>query len=189
MHSDEIPLIRESESWKPIPGFEGRYDASSFGRIRSYQRHRFNEVIPHILVPCERKKGYLQLCLLKGGKQYSCAVHRLVAMTFIPNPENKPQVNHIDLNKRNNNIGNLEWCDGKENIRHARRNGIVFNRNASKAISKPVQCLETKTVFQSARDAARKMNLSYVGIGKVCLGKCKTTRGYHFRFMENLNVH
>ena len=66
---------------------------------------------------------------------------------------------------------------------------LFFNRNASKAISKPVQCLETKTVFQSARDAARKMNLSYVGIGKVCLGKCKTTRGYHFRFMENLNVH
>lgn len=105
--------------WKPIKGFEGLYEISNAGNIRSFHSREAKT-----LKTWESKDGYIRVSLRKNSKIYSKLVHRLVAKTFIPNPENKPQVNHIDGDKTNNKIDNLEWCTAKENIQHAYDTGL-----------------------------------------------------------------
>ena len=122
-----------TEVWKEIAGFEGRYEISTFGRVRSIERlvdfrgtqKRF---IPgKIVSQWIMKTGYKKVVLKpnKEMKQYNLPVHRLVAIAFIDNVENKKQVNHKDGNKLNNNVDNLEWCTPKENARHAQEKGLV----------------------------------------------------------------
>lgn len=98
------------EIWKDIDGYDGRYQVSSWGRIRS---------INGILKPYENKKGYLKIGLCKDGICHKHRINRLVAIAFIPNPDNLPQVNHMDGNRQNNSITNLEWTTNLENRRHA----------------------------------------------------------------------
>lgn len=97
------------EIWKDVEGFEGLYQVSIWGRIRS---------VNGILKPYKNKKGYLKIGLYKDGKCYKKRVSRLIANTFIPNPYGLPEVNHIDGNKENNSISNLEWVDGETNRKH-----------------------------------------------------------------------
>lgn len=109
----------EKEIWLPVTGFEDRYFVSNLGRIRS------NTIRSVIRKPHITPNGYTSYRLIR--KDYSYKIfsgHRLVAIHFIPNPENKPEVNHIDGNKLNNNIENLEWCTSSENQRHAFDNGL-----------------------------------------------------------------
>ena len=109
------------EEWKDIEGYEGRYAISSKGRLYSYRYRR-------IIVPGETKKGYFVQGLCKDGKMKSYLIHRLVAQAFIPNPDNFDEVNHKDLNKKNNSIENLEWVTRKDNRNHAIRNGHLGYR-------------------------------------------------------------
>lgn len=95
-----------------IKGYEGFYKINSEGEVISVKRSGA------VMKP-RLHKGYLQLNLSKGGKSRTCVIHRLVAQTFIPNPENKQQVNHIDGDKMNNNVENLEWVTAHENMSHA----------------------------------------------------------------------
>lgn len=103
------------EIWRPIEGYEGLYEVSSYGRVRSLDMYvRCKSYRLHkgkVLSPIINTNGYLFVGL--QGKRFS--VHRLVAQAFIPNPQGLPQVNHIDENKSNNNVDNLEWCDAKYN--------------------------------------------------------------------------
>lgn len=99
------------EIWKEIDGYDGRYAVSTWGRVKS---------IRGILQPYKNHKGYLKVGLMKNGKSEKHRVHRLVAKAFIPNPHNLPEVNHIDGNKQNNSISNLEWVTGKENMEHSK---------------------------------------------------------------------
>lgn len=113
------------EIWKSIPGFEGYYEASNFGRIRSLDRYvqlegqygRYTRFKPgKIMTPKFDGRGmYLQVVLSKNGNHRKHLVHRLIAFTFIENPYNLPEVNHIDEDKTNNCVSNLEWCDHKYN--------------------------------------------------------------------------
>lgn len=113
------------EVWKPIPGFNGLYEASTFGRIRSVGGIRTYEAwgkticrshAGRVLKPqLDGKKNYLHVCITDGKKSKSHQVHRLVAQTFIENPFNLPEINHIDEDKTNNAVWNLEWCDHKYN--------------------------------------------------------------------------
>ena len=117
---------------KDIPEYEGLYAVTEDGRVWSHPRSWFmtsptntiEQIRPgRFLKLCARKNGYFYVCLRKGNAKRACTVHRLVALTYIPNPENKPQVNHKDTNKLNNAVSNLEWATRKENAEHAVKNG------------------------------------------------------------------
>lgn len=106
------------EIWKDIKEYEGLYQISNLGNVKSLKRNK-------LLKPIKDKDGYLCVTLYKMCKLKEKKVHRLVAQTFILNPENKPQVNHIDGNKQNNVVNNLEWCTRLENIEHAWKIGLM----------------------------------------------------------------
>ena len=116
MSLDDLP----GEVWKWIEGFEELYQVSNMGRVKS-----FCEKIERILSPCPTKKGYYMVHLHKDGKKKNFGIHVLVARAFIPNPENKTTVNHIDGDKTNNRTDNLEWNTQKENQNHAIKTGLL----------------------------------------------------------------
>lgn len=105
------------KQWKPIKGYEGLYDVSDEGDVYSH----FYKVCLKLKL---NNNGYYTVRLSLSGKEKNIPLHRLIALHFIPNPENKPQINHIDGNKLNNKLENLEWCTNQENSRHARRLGL-----------------------------------------------------------------
>mgnify|MGYP002622098599 CR=1 FL=1 len=121
----EISVVEEceillGEEWRDVEGYEGLYQVSDLGRVRS-----FHNQYGRILKPIVTSHGYAQVTLAKNGTMRSRHIHMLVAKAFIPNPENKPQVNHIDGNPMNNRLENLEWVTSQENIRHAYRTGLA----------------------------------------------------------------
>ncbi|MCI7634018.1 MAG: NUMOD4 motif-containing HNH endonuclease [Mollicutes bacterium] len=123
------------ELWKDIKGYEGCYQVSNLGRIKSLDRMTNNQygeyfmkgrILKNSII---KDKGYCRVSLNNGNGKISKRVHRLVAEAFIPNPENKPEVNHKDGNKLNNCVSNLEWCTNKENIEHSIRTGLKKHCN------------------------------------------------------------
>lgn len=127
------------EIWLPVKGFEGYYEVSNNGRIKSVERTICNSCKccgrkssrhyrEKILLPLVNHKGYLAVELSKDGKGKRIFIHRLVAVAFIPNPENKPQVNHEDGDKTNNFVENLFWSTNKENMQHSVRTGLSKGR-------------------------------------------------------------
>ena len=114
------------EQWKEIKGNREIYEVSSLGNVRTKDREgaRGHHVKGHILTQRDNSNGYLRCDINITGKTKSHLVHRLVAEKFIPNPDNKPFVNHIDGNKHNNSVNNLEWCTRNENERHAWKTGL-----------------------------------------------------------------
>ena len=123
------------ELWKDIKGYEGCYQVSNLGRIKSLDRMTNNQygeyfmkgrILKNSII---KDKGYCRVSLNNGNGKISTRVHRLVAEAFIPNPENKPEVNHKDGNKLNNCVSNLEWCTNKENIEHSIRTGLKRHCN------------------------------------------------------------
>lgn len=118
------------EEWKVIEGHDSLYEISDKGRVR-------NTLTNKILKQHKNAYGYYCLGLrFEGRKQKSYLVHRLIAKVFIPNPENKPQINHKDCNKTNNSIDNLEWCTKNENNLHAFANGLIDRRGEKASGSK-----------------------------------------------------
>ena len=118
-----------NEEWRDVSGYEGLYQVSNLGRVRSLDRWRKNgsgeyKQKGRILNQGDTTTGYKQIVLNKDKKRKTLKVHRLVAIAFIPNPENKPNVNHIDGNPHNNNVENLEWCTQAENVQHAINTGL-----------------------------------------------------------------
>ena len=111
-----------NEEWRPIEGYEGLYEVSNLGRVRSLDRYveysngRIHLHKGKVLSPAKDKNGYLKVVLNCNGKCKTTNIHRLVANVFIPNPDNLPMVNHKDEDKSNNSVDNLEWCDVKYNL-------------------------------------------------------------------------
>lgn len=180
------------EVWKDIPGFEGKYQISSLGRVKSCDR-----ILPHkthgtwhikerILKTSGKGQGshkYLFVMLHCGNGVMVCKkIHRLVAENFIPNPSNKREVNHIDGNTFNNSVSNLEWTTSLENTTHAWKNGLC--KNIVKAKQKPVINLDTGEVFNSLADAERSFGKSFGTISHVLNGKHERAHGYRWAYAE-----
>ena len=104
------------ENWKDVIGYEGLYKVSDLRRVKSLNYHRSGKEV--ILKQCKSKDGYLKVCLFKNGKQTTFSVHRIVALAFINNYNNCPEINHKDEDKTNNCVENLEWCDRKYNANY-----------------------------------------------------------------------
>ena len=151
------------EVWKDIPGYEGLYQVSSLGRVKSFPRPGTHSQQEQIMKQTPDQKGYLRLWLCKGGKGKNVKIHRLVAEAFIPNENNLPQVNHKDENKGNNSVDNLEWCDNRYNA--------IYNdrmQKIARKLSRKVKCLETNVVYDSVAEAVRKTGLSHSNIVYCC---------------------
>lgn len=125
--------------WRDVIGFEGIYQVSNYGDLKGLERKTFNKgtnleniIKEKILKKPKDKDGYIRYCLFKDDKRFSKYAHRLVALMFIDNPQNKPQVNHIDGNKENNHVDNLEWVTAKENTRHALDLGLSYQEPGEK---------------------------------------------------------
>ena len=157
----------KQEEWKPIPGYEGLYEVSNYGRVKSYQLDSNGK----ILSPGNTGKdgsGYCFVNLYKDGKaKKHCTIHRLVAEAFIPNPSNFPQVNHMDECKENNYFGNLEWCTHKYNLSYGTRTRRIAENN-----SKPVVQLDKKgnfiSEFESLTEASKITGIASTSICRCC---------------------
>lgn len=120
------------EIWKDIKNFEGKYQISNLGNVRSlYDQNQFKKTYRIRYLKLGQRQGYSIIQLTDGCKikRSSYQIHRLVAEAFISNPENKPFINHIDENRKNNNVNNLEWCTQKENVNHSKHKMYGQKRN------------------------------------------------------------
>lgn len=178
-----------NEIWRDIPEYEGLYQVSNLGRIRRGERIKK----PHV-----DHGGYLTVWLSKHSKMKCLKVHRIVALSFIPNPENKRTVNHIDGDKQNNRIDNLEWATHSENISHAVKTGLrtvtEAQRKAASETGKKTcdQNRPKKAVFfikdgvkhrfESAHAGARFVGGVPSPIVQCCKGKKKTYKGYEWGY-------
>lgn len=163
------------EIWKPIKDFESLYEISTKGRVRSLcGRYGKNRIVKL----GNGSRGYLNVCLCNKGKQTTRNVHRIVAETFLPNPENLPCVNHKDENRKNNNVDNLEWCSYYHNNVYGER----LTKSALKQ-SKPVRCIETGIIYAGGCAAQRATGIGQSRISSCCRGKQKSAGGYHWEFV------
>ena len=171
----------------------GFYQVSNLGRVKSLARTSFHPkgyVVQYkekILKQSFERNGYTRVGLSRDGKVKSYYIHVLVAEAFIPNPDNLPEVNHIDENKMNNQVNNLEWCNHKYNSIHGTRASRISKANTNnKKVSKQVLCIETGVIYPSVHEAGRQMNLDFGEIARVCRGyrNRKTAGGYHWEFVR-----
>lgn len=173
------------EEWRKIKDFE-EYEVSNLGNVRTLKKGN-----PKLLKLQNDGLGYFYVGFYKN-KHFKFKVHRLVAEAFIENPEQKPQVNHIDGNKHNNNVSNLEWCTISENRIHALdilhvKNGMTGRRGKLNKKSIPVLQIDIKTnkiinKYYGASEANRITGINNSLILRVCQGKGKTAGGYKWEF-------
>lgn len=197
----------DKEIWKDIQGYEGLYQVSNFGRVKSLDRYvnaKLGSKMMRkgvIMTLQTSHKGYNVVMLHKNCKGHQQQVHRLVAIAFIPNPLNKPQVNHMDCNKKNNHISNLEWATQDENMHHASINGIFSNFNERRlrasrenllmAINKRKRKINQYTIdgqfikqYTSIAEAEKETGASNSRIVRCCKGERKSTHGYKWEYAK-----
>ena len=183
-----------NEIWKDIEGYEGLYQVSNLGRIKSLgrtimRRTRWCSVKPYtmkprILKPKRCQGDYFQVGLFTIDGQHSVAkIHRLVAQAFIPNPDNMPEVNHKNEDKADNRADNLEWCTHDGNCRYGTRNQRTGEKNA-----KPVVQMDTEgnviADYPSVIEAQRATGINRYLIRQCCNGKQESAGGYRWKFKE-----
>ena len=168
------------EIWKPVKGYEGIYEVSNYGRVKSARGKILKQYLNH--------QGYYKLGLTKGGKQKDLFVHRLVASAFIPNTRNVECVNHIDECKTNNNADNLEWVTHHENNCHGTARERIskalqeYYKNNGHHCRKPVRCVETNCVYSGMRVASRETGISEGCLSACINGRQNTAGGYHWEW-------
>ena len=171
---DEIDLLSPNEEWKVIKNTNDKYYISNMARVYSLKVNR-------LLKPWSgvTNGGYYQVSI---DYKYHM-LHRLVAQTFIHNPNNYPIINHIDGDKANNRIDNLEWCTTSYNNSPENMTNYKSNLNGGNR-KKPVRCVETGVIYKSLTDAAKSVNVGKTQIRRACYGIIQTSRGFHWEFVN-----
>ena len=180
------------EIWKDIKNFEGLYQVSNLGRVKSLDRkikckHNYYLKKGKILKGIKKRHNYLWVSLNK--KSYS--IHRLVANAFIPNLENKPLINHKDGNQQNNNVNNLEWCTQSENMKHAYLCGLQKRRlgKENKCSKKVIQYDFNGNKIKNwdcINDVEREIGIKDICISRCCRGLQKTAGGYIWKYGDEI---
>ena len=190
--------------WKVIDNFP-RYEISDYGEVKISKNNK-------VLKKSVDSSGYYKVTLTNNNERKTFFVHRLVALAFIPNPNNMGQVNHIDENKKNNNVANLEWCDITYNCNHGTRNQRISDANRNKVFSaehmqklsesqvgdkntmygrtydksphaKAIVCVETQCEYLSCREASEKTGISKTSLCNCLKGHSKTAGGFHWKYI------
>ena len=175
------------EEWRDVENYEGKYQISNLGRLRSFAR----SVEPLIFAPHYDKDGYIMYGLRRNGKIYTKKAHRLVASAFIPNKDNLPQINHIDEDKTNNRVSNLEWCSHLYNSRY----GTKIPRLSFYAMYQG-HCLRKVRQYTkdglfvkehiSSRMAERETNITHQNIIETCRGGQRQSGGYLWCYADDI---
>ncbi len=197
------------EIWKDIKGYEGYYQVSNLGRVKSLDRDCVNNLsnqYSSYITTVFRKGKMLKLCvrgnyrsvqLFNNGKYKQVPVHRLVIETFIPNPENKAYVNHKDGNKLNNHVDNLEWVTAKENMQHAYKTGLMKPQDNLPERGKLSESWKAIPVYQMdstgqiikkwgcMKEPSIVLNINYNSISKCCRGLRNKAGGYIWRYADD----
>lgn len=176
--------LQSGEMWRKVKGYEGLYEVSSTGQVRSIGR---NTTRGKMLSPAKIESG-LQVVLRDKGRDKNYLIHRLVAEAFIPNTENKKTVNHIDGNRYNNSLSNLEWATHSENIKHSHevldREYQAYGENNANSLT--VSQYDKKGrlwgVYGSVNEAARQNDISFSNIAKCARGERQTAGGYIWKY-------
>ena len=177
------------EVWKPVPGYEGLYEVSNLGNVRSIN-WRNTGVVKNLYLKTHNK-GYLQVELAKDGIKKSFVVHRLVATAFLPNPLAYPEVNHKDENKKNNVVENLEWCSRSYNVlysissRKSVKHREYCSRNSKNSSLKVQQIAKDGTVIKvwsNSREVFLQTGMSDWSISECCRGNRKSAYGYFWQY-------
>ena len=164
------------EVFRDIPGYEGLYQVSNLGNVKSLGNGDNNNNVgkEKMLKLRKDKDGYLTVFLYIHNYKKSYKVHRLVALAFLPNPNNYPQINHKDKNKSNNNVDNLEWCTAQYNVDYS--------------VSKPVNQYTLDGIYiatyKSIKEASRTTGTDQTGIVDCCKGRLKTSGGYIWKYVN-----
>ena len=170
-----------NEVWKDIAGYDGLYQVSNLGRVRSL---KFGKV--KILKLGKVRNRYIQVGLYKNRERKMCKVHRLVGQAFLLNPNNLPEINHRDEDKTNNRVENLEWCDRKYNNNFGTHNQRVAEKMTNGKLSKTVLqfTLEGNFVkeWKSTRDVQRNLGYSQGNISSCCTGRYNSANGFVWRY-------
>lgn len=182
------------EIFRDIEGYEGLYQVSNLGRVKSLEHIKGGKCgsirpVRERILKTGKRSGYPSISLCKNGKKKSLHIHRLVAQAFIPNPDNLPEVNHKDEDKTNNSVTNLEWCTYQYNNNY----GTVKERQIKSHIglynnpkqSKPVVCIETGIIYQSMMEIQRQLGYNTGKICECCKGKRKTAYRFHWQYVIN----
>ena len=199
-HNDERWYVLENlpcEKWSHIKGYENLYEVSNYGRVKTISKYKVPR--PVILRPFKSVFGVLTVSLYKNAKKKNKSVHRLVAEHFIPNPENKPEVNHINPITKDlcdNRVCNLEWVTSKENSRWTIKCGNLYKPWLGKfgkehIKSKPIVQLDLYKNFikrwECAREIERTLGIDFRYISRCCHHRCKSAHGFIFMFEEEYN--
>lgn len=183
--------LDECENWRDIKGYEGIYMVSDLGRIVRVKKSKGTSG-NNILTPVKNESG-LYVKLRHNGDDVSKKIHRLVAEAFIPNPKNKPQINHKDGNRWNNNVMNLEWVTQSENTKHSHKElnrkytAYGENHSNSKSVSQYDKFGSLINVFGSTNEAGRQLKIPFTNIAKCARGERKSAGGFIWKY-ENKEI-
>lgn len=189
-----------NEIWKDVVGFENKYEVSNLGKVKKKQTIKKHCLggdsisKERILKPNKHREGYLYAQLIIDGKLIPIGIHRLVAIAFIPNPNNLPQINHKDENKENNCVDNLEWCDKNYNNNYGTRNKKISDANKGRKPSKEAIEKHKKKIVQmdlegnvikvwdSIKDAIDEGGFNAGGIGGCLKGKLNKHHNFKWKY-------
>lgn len=175
------------EIWRDVSGYEGLYEVSNLGRMRSMAKVGLGKAAdkPHLILGRKDKDGYVVMCLRRAGKIKNFRLHRLVASTFLPNPRDLPMVNHRNGDKTDNSVTNLEWCTAHENNLHAKQ--VLGVKNNVRRVAQHSLSGEFLRYFDSLAEAGRAVGVSATAIRACCDGITTGSDGYS-EYDDTINV-